>query len=269
MSMNKKCRTANTRLASCGVTCLHSSSVFQLGFCGRLTVLCSEIPHERQAWERYRALMKTLMKTSNLIGLILVFLTACCDKKETTYKKTNFKTSIVSDFIPTISGQITFVSDSNKTTIFNEVLSNHGFVETDNCYRGECCNEKLQYESKQINYRSTNDNFTFQLRITSDENTDNLSVIMTPDFPARQSLYGDAEYGGSLNFEFIANRLDTLGVTYLDSIIILGQTFKNIHVFTGKPSTWLDRLYAEKIYYSKTEGIVAYILNNKTIWKKV
>src|SRR5690554_4368059 len=40
----------NTRLASCGVTCLHSSSVFQLGFSGRLTVLCSEIPHERQAW---------------------------------------------------------------------------------------------------------------------------------------------------------------------------------------------------------------------------
>lgn len=45
-------RRHNTRLASCGVTYLHSSSVFQLGFSGRLTVLCSEIPHERQAWER-------------------------------------------------------------------------------------------------------------------------------------------------------------------------------------------------------------------------
>ena len=44
--------SGNTRLASCGVTCLNSSLVFQLGFCGRLTVLCSEIPHERQAWER-------------------------------------------------------------------------------------------------------------------------------------------------------------------------------------------------------------------------
>ncbi|KXK37450.1 MAG: hypothetical protein UZ09_BCD002002014 [Bacteroidetes bacterium OLB9] len=42
----------NTRFASCGVTWLHSSSVFQLGFSGRLTVLCSEIPHERKAWER-------------------------------------------------------------------------------------------------------------------------------------------------------------------------------------------------------------------------
>ena len=46
-------RTANTRFASIGVTCLHSSSVFQLGFSGRLTVLCSENPHERKAWERW------------------------------------------------------------------------------------------------------------------------------------------------------------------------------------------------------------------------
>lgn len=49
----KEHRTGNTRFASCGVTCLHSSSVFQLGFCGRLTVLCFENPHERKAWERY------------------------------------------------------------------------------------------------------------------------------------------------------------------------------------------------------------------------
>ena len=44
--------TGNMGLASCGVTCLNSSSVFQLGFGAWLTVLCSEIPHERQAWER-------------------------------------------------------------------------------------------------------------------------------------------------------------------------------------------------------------------------
>jgi hypothetical protein len=48
--MTWKEKTAgNTRFASCGVTCLHSSSVFQLGFGNRLTVLCSEIPHERKA----------------------------------------------------------------------------------------------------------------------------------------------------------------------------------------------------------------------------
>ncbi|MBM3418163.1 MAG: hypothetical protein FJY17_04485 [Bacteroidetes bacterium] len=50
----KEGRRHNTRFASCGVTCLHSSSVFQLSFNGRLTVLCSEIPHERKAWERYK-----------------------------------------------------------------------------------------------------------------------------------------------------------------------------------------------------------------------
>ena len=46
-------RTANMRLASCGVKWLNSSSVFQINFSAGLTVLCSEIPHERQAQKRY------------------------------------------------------------------------------------------------------------------------------------------------------------------------------------------------------------------------
>ena len=47
--------TGNMGLASCGVTCLNSSAVFQINFSAGLTVLCSEIPHERQAQKRYRA----------------------------------------------------------------------------------------------------------------------------------------------------------------------------------------------------------------------
>jgi hypothetical protein len=39
----------NMGLASCGVTCLNSSAVFQINFSAGLTVLCPEIPHERQA----------------------------------------------------------------------------------------------------------------------------------------------------------------------------------------------------------------------------
>ena len=42
----------NMRLASCGVKCLNSSSVFQINFSAGLTVLFSEIPHERQAQKR-------------------------------------------------------------------------------------------------------------------------------------------------------------------------------------------------------------------------
>ena len=52
--MDGSITAANTRLASCGVTCLYSSSVFQLGFSAGLTVLCSENPHESRAWERYQ-----------------------------------------------------------------------------------------------------------------------------------------------------------------------------------------------------------------------
>jgi hypothetical protein len=46
--------TGNMRLASCGVTCLNSSSVFQINFSAGLTVLWSETPHERQAQNRCR-----------------------------------------------------------------------------------------------------------------------------------------------------------------------------------------------------------------------
>ena len=42
----------NMRLASCGVKCLNSSSVFPFNFSAGLTVLCPEIPHERQAQNR-------------------------------------------------------------------------------------------------------------------------------------------------------------------------------------------------------------------------
>jgi hypothetical protein len=43
----------NMRLASCGVTWLNSSLVFQLEFGGRLTVQSSEIPPLRHAANRY------------------------------------------------------------------------------------------------------------------------------------------------------------------------------------------------------------------------
>lgn len=54
--------TANMRLASCGVTCLNSSAVFQINFSAGLTVLCPEIPNERQAQKRYLAFKKLVQK---------------------------------------------------------------------------------------------------------------------------------------------------------------------------------------------------------------
>jgi hypothetical protein len=48
----KEARSGNMGLASCGVKCLNSSVVFQINFSAGLTVLCSEIPHERQAQNR-------------------------------------------------------------------------------------------------------------------------------------------------------------------------------------------------------------------------
>ena len=50
------------RLASCGVKCLNSSAVFQINFSAGLTVLCSEIPHERQAQKRYGQVLRTTLR---------------------------------------------------------------------------------------------------------------------------------------------------------------------------------------------------------------
>jgi hypothetical protein len=47
-------------LASCGVTCLNLSAVFQINFSAGLTVLFPEIPHERQAQKRYKKARNSL-----------------------------------------------------------------------------------------------------------------------------------------------------------------------------------------------------------------
>jgi len=52
----RRSTTGNMGLASCGVTCLNSSVVFQINFSAGLTVLCPEIPHERQAQKRCASL---------------------------------------------------------------------------------------------------------------------------------------------------------------------------------------------------------------------
>ncbi len=57
LTMTENRRPAyNMRLASCGVKCLNLSSVFQINFSAWLTVWCSEIPHERQAQNRWALL---------------------------------------------------------------------------------------------------------------------------------------------------------------------------------------------------------------------
>ena len=58
----KEGRSANTRLASCGVMYFNSSVVFQINFSAGLTVLCPEIPHERQAQNRYKQAKKTTVQ---------------------------------------------------------------------------------------------------------------------------------------------------------------------------------------------------------------
>jgi hypothetical protein len=52
----KEGRTGNSGFASCGVTCLNSSAVFQFNFSAGLTVLCPEIPHDLKAANRYMRL---------------------------------------------------------------------------------------------------------------------------------------------------------------------------------------------------------------------
>jgi hypothetical protein len=56
--MDERNTAYNSRLASCGVMCLNASDALLLGFSGRLKVKCSDIPHERQAANRYGQVKK-------------------------------------------------------------------------------------------------------------------------------------------------------------------------------------------------------------------
>jgi len=70
----KEARLPNMRLASYGVKWLNSSSVFQLEFCVRLTVLSSEIPHERQAQNRYH---QYFFEMKPIFVILALFLFSC------------------------------------------------------------------------------------------------------------------------------------------------------------------------------------------------
>jgi len=65
----KRTPACNMRLASCGVKCLNSSAVFQINFSAGLTVLCLEIPHERQAQKRCASFEKTHSQTISELRL--------------------------------------------------------------------------------------------------------------------------------------------------------------------------------------------------------
>ena len=62
---NEKEERTHNGSASCGVKCLISSAVFQINFSAWLTVLCPEIPHERQAQKRCGKIRSAPLATPN------------------------------------------------------------------------------------------------------------------------------------------------------------------------------------------------------------
>ncbi|MFZ4796963.1 MAG: hypothetical protein ACOYMA_05680 [Bacteroidia bacterium] len=213
--------------------------------------------------------MKTL-KTSVVIFLGIFFLQlfiSCnkCDKTNRVVRNVPFKT-FSKTLIPTLNGSIEFVSDSGKSIIFDKVTTEQGFKEHKNCTCIECCcYDYINVESTRLIYNSTKENASFQVTIGAGDSIDIMlfdMFKMSSDPTKYVSLlrYFDYENPEKLITDSINN------CKFLANKTLNGKTFNNVYSIQGTSNE--DKKYAKEVFYSTKEGIVAYILDDNSIWLK-
>lgn len=213
--------------------------------------------------------MKTL-KTSVIIifGIFLFQLfTSCvkCDKSNQVVRNVPFKT-FSKTLIPNLNGSITFVSDSNKSIIYDNVYTENGFNKYKTCMCIECCcYDYINAESTRLIYNSTKENTSFQVTIGAGDSIDIMlfdMFKMSSDTSNYVSLlrYFDYENPEKLITDSINN------CKFLANKTLNGKTFNNVYSIQGTSTE--NMKYAKEVFYNTKEGIVAYILNDNSIWLK-
>ncbi len=187
-----------------------------------------------------------------------------CDKSKKQVRITRLK-GMNSLYIPALFGSMDFVSDSGVTMKFDEVTTTHEFKEVQNCQCIECCcSDYVNYEITRQVYWNHKDNFTFQMVLNSDDVYDGMLFTMSRS-SSDPCNYGDVEYirNDSISDAFndsIPNRL------FLDNLDFRGKAYKNVYQISVPDLYANTRKYAETVYYTQSNGIIGFILNDKSKW---
>ena len=186
-----------------------------------------------------------------------------CDKANDVVRAASFK-PFSKTLIPYINGSVVFVSDSNKSIVFDNVSTEHGFNKYKTCMCIECCcNDYVNQKSTRLLYTSNNKNVSFQVFVSAGDSTD----FMLFDMYKMSS--DTSEYVTSLRYFNNENPLkpntDSIAnCKFLASKNLNSKVYNNVYVISG--NTDEKKKFAEEVYYTSKEGIIGYKLNDKSIW---
>ncbi len=200
--------------------------------------------------------------------IILQIFISCgkCDKSNRVVRNVPFKT-FSKTIIPTLNGSIEFVSDSNKSIIYDNVYTELGFKEHKNCSCIECCcYDYVNVESTRLVYISSKENVSFQVYIGAGDSIDYMQFYMGSMFSDSSNKYvRSLQYFESENPEkLITDSINNC--KFLANKTLNGKTLNNVYSIQGTSTE--NMKYAKEVFYSSKDGIVAYILNDNSIWLK-
>jgi major membrane immunogen (membrane-anchored lipoprotein) len=198
--------------------------------------------------------------------LIILMLLSACAKRDISTKTTKINSlkAFSKSFVPNVIGPLVFISDSSKFIRFEKVSTETIYTEYPTCLCIECeCNTYINQESTRLMYSSGSQNISFQLSVVAGDSVDFLTFGMykmssdTSEY-VYSLRYFDNENPLKLTTDSIAN------CKFLASKTLNNKVFNNVYVISGK--TEENKKFAEEVYYTSKEGIVAYKLNDKSIW---
>lgn len=212
--------------------------------------------------------MKTLKTSVLTIFGIFIFqlFTSCvkCDKSNQVVRNVPFKT-FSKTLIPNLNGSIEFVSDSNKSILYDNVYTVNEFNKYKTCMCIECCcYDYINAESTRLVYNSSKENVSFQFYIGAADSFDVSQFGMYS-----MSSNSANKYVSSLSYFENENpeKLTTDSINnckFITTKTLNGKTFNNVYSIKGTSDE--NMKYAIEVFYSTKDGIVAYILNDKSIW---
>lgn len=201
------------------------------------------------------------------IFYLIIFncLTSCkCSKDDQIIINLRLRDSSNS-FIPELKGSVTFESDSQKYIVFDKVETTRNFDEFDDCVEG-CCNHVFNQESKRLGYNNK-DYLSIQIFTYALDSFDDFSIVMGNNCGTCPSDF--ASLVRYINHDDIANILNykNKNIIFDSTLNLAGKTFNDVFSFSSI-SYSPDKKFAEKIYYNKNDGVIGFVLNDKSVWVK-
>ncbi len=207
--------------------------------------------------------MKLLKFDIVLISVILLY-SSCCSLRGTSVKHYYFKSEQTEELVNKQPDSITFINQQNVEYAFQTAYRFE--IDTKNeCH--QCC-EDNEIEKKTISYYSDSLRLGFTFDLKAEKNADYLTFFY---FKLLELDNNTTYYNDTYSFVKPNLRADSLysklypEIIYHDTLTILDKQFNDVFEFEEYVAT--PTIYANKVYYNTTKGIVGIRFSNDDIWR--